>query len=240
MTTGNVAAQRIQEGERRRAAGAGTWRRRRPRQRRLMTRQQGDAGESTRCWTWPEAEEAAAFADTGFGGDAARGRRRRSPVHGGREGAERLETEREKETVRGVATLAWFGSRWHSAEGRSGEGEQDGRGGALWWLACSGTGGLGHEVWLDSTERKTSRDEVRGDEGGSCSAAEEASAAEAVAVSHPGAGAGWLQERSSVGGGAVCGSIGQGRMRDGSRCGFGVAATEKDGWDISLKFRVLV
>ena len=38
--------------------------------------------------------------------------------------------------------------------------------------------------------------------------------------------------------GVVGSSIGQGRMRDGSRCGFGVAATEKDGWDISLKFRV--
>lgn len=77
----------------------------------------------------------------GGGGRQTWKRRRRIPVHGGREGAERLETERKRETDRGVARLAWFGRRWHSAEGRSGEGEEDGRGRALRWLACSGTGG---------------------------------------------------------------------------------------------------
>ena len=54
----------------------------------------------------------------------------------------------------------------------------------------------------------------------------------------------WIGRRLAAGeierGGAASGSIGQGRIRDGSRCGFRVEAAEKDGWDISLKFRVLV
>ena len=78
---------------------------------------------------------------------------------------------------------------------------------------CEGTGGLGRELLLHPTERRTSRDEVGegsfcgwvrrrggGDEGGSHSAAEEAEACKAVASIHPGTGVDWLQERSSVGG----------------------------------------
>ena len=94
-----------------------------------------------------------AVGTAGGGGRQTRQRRRRSPVHGGREGAERLETERKRETDRGVATLAWFGRRWHSAEGRSGGGEEDGRGGALRWLAVCGG------AW-EAEEAEAGNDEV--------------------------------------------------------------------------------
>ena len=128
--TGNAMAQQIQEGERRRAAGAGTWRRRRPRQRRLMTRQQGDAGESTRCWTWPEAEEASKAAVAGS----------RAPTSG-RRGSEVLAirlwlgtgldgTGLEELSVHGGihGQAALFGSWWpdHDAAGQTGSWRRSG------------------------------------------------------------------------------------------------------------------